>query len=106
MSGIAVQYRIQFPILIRYPVLPKSHLLAYINNVQCPFCPYCSRIQYTPSPSLEIILPVKMFVLFGYPFRGVNIGNLPLLLIDSVRVLCKHVHHINIINVIIGNNGR
>ena len=27
----------------------------------------CRRIQYTPSPSLEIILPVKLFVLFGYP---------------------------------------
>ena len=23
-----------------------------------------------PSPSLEIILPVKLFVLFGYPRRG------------------------------------
>ena len=39
----------------------------------------CRRIQYTPSPSIEIILPVKLFVLFGYPLlRGVNIGNLPL----------------------------
>ena len=38
----------------------------------------CRRIQYTPSPSLEIILPVKLFVLFGYPLRWVNIGNLPL----------------------------
>ena len=28
------------------------------------------------------------------------------LFIDSVRVFCKQVHHINIINVIIGNNGR
>ena len=39
----------------------------------------CRRIQYTPSPCLEIILPVRLFVLFGYPLRGVNIGNLPLL---------------------------
>ena len=39
----------------------------------------CRRIEYTPSPSLEIILTVKLFVLFGYPRRGgVNIGNLPL----------------------------
>ena len=37
----------------------------------------CRRMQYTPSPSLEIILPVKLFVLFGYPLSGVNIGNLP-----------------------------
>ena len=37
----------------------------------------CRHIQYTPSPSLEIILPVKLFVLVGYPLRGVNIGNLP-----------------------------
>ena len=28
------------------------------------------------------------------------------LFIDSVRVFCKHVDYINIINVIIGNNGR
>ena len=38
----------------------------------------CRRIQYTPSPSLGIILPVKLFVLFGYLLREVNIGNLPL----------------------------
>ena len=31
-----VQYRIKFPILTRYPVLPKSHFLANLNNVQCP----------------------------------------------------------------------
>ena len=45
-------------------------------------CHDCRRIQRTPSPSLEIMLPVNMFVLFGYPFRGggVNIGNLPLCL--------------------------
>ena len=28
------------------------------------------------------------------------------LVIDSVRVFCKHVDHINIIYVIIGNDGR
>ena len=81
MSGIAVQvqYIIQFPILNRYPVLPKSHVLVYINNVQCPCLHDCRRIQCRPSPSLEIILPVKLFVLFGYPLKGgVNIGNLPL----------------------------
>ena len=37
----------------------------------------CRRMQYTPSPSLEIILPVKLFVLFGYPLRWVNIGTFP-----------------------------
>ena len=42
-------------------------------------CHDCRRIQHTPSLSVEIMLPVHMFVLFGYPLRGgVDIGNLSL----------------------------
>ena len=33
-------------------------------------CHDCRRIQHTPSLSVEIMLPVHMFVLFGYPLRG------------------------------------
>ena len=34
----------------------------------------CRRIQYTSSTSIKIIVPVKLFVLFGYPLRGINIA--------------------------------
>ena len=30
----------------------------------------CRRKQYTPRPSLSIILPERLFVLFGEPLRG------------------------------------
>ena len=74
MSGIAVQYRIRFHTLNQYPVIPKSHCLAFINNVHVHVWNGCRLTQYTQNPSVEIILPVKLFVLFGYPLRGVNIG--------------------------------
>ena len=74
MSGITFQYRIQFSKLIRYPVLPKSHFLPYLNlkkyNVHVWHECRHNFIQYTPSSSLEFILPVKLFVVFGYPLRG------------------------------------
>ena len=69
MTGIEVQYRIQFPKFIRYPVLPKSHFLAQINNVLSMFWYDCRRIQYRPSPYIDIVLPVNLFVLYGYPLR-------------------------------------
>ena len=47
----------------------------------------CRRIQYTPSPSLEFILPVKLFGLFGYPLRGVNVSNLPLHFTNSTAAI-------------------
>ena len=40
----------------------------------------CRRIQDTPSPRLEIILPVKLFVLFGYPLRGSIYATFPYML--------------------------
>ena len=56
-------------------------------------CHDCRRIQHTPSPSLEIILPAKMFVLLTYPLRGVNIGNLPLFIRSTFRdLLCGGGH--------------
>ena len=51
----------------------------------------CRRIQYTPSPSIEIILPVKLFVLFVYPLRGGGtIGSLPLRVIALSRTIGEY----------------
>ena len=44
----------------------------------------CRRIQYTPSPRLEIILPVKLFVVFGYPLRGGGVNNSKVVDINNV----------------------
>ena len=44
---------------------------------------------------LEIILPVKLFVLFGYPLRVVNIGNLPLQQsLQKTKQVSRAMHHV------------
>ena len=47
----------------------------------------CRRIQFTPSQSIDTILPEKLFVLFVYPLRGVNIGNIPLCVVAVSRTI-------------------
>ena len=76
MSGIAVQYRIQF----HTQFYPKSHFLANINNVQLSMCGMIVSVYITYTESKFRNYVTCKYVCFYSDIHlggGVNRGNLP-----------------------------